>query len=62
MTRVTFKMKWELLRILLIACLKPDANYTEDHVKTFELLPAMGRDCKYCPILTIIVDFVNNVA
>jgi hypothetical protein len=62
MTRVTFKMKWELLRILFIACLKPDANYTEDYVKTFELLPTMGRDCNYCPILRIIVDFVNNVA
>ena len=57
-------LKWESLRVLFIACLKPDTNtYDDDHdkvPKTFELLPVSGTRGQYSPILRLIVDFVNS--
>ena len=50
-------MKWDILRVLFIACFKPNGNTT----KTFELLPVIGKSGKYSPILKMIIDFVNTL-
>ena len=51
------KLKWCMIRILFLACFKPDGNTT----KTFELLPVIGKSGKYSPILKMIIDFVNTL-
>ena len=50
------KINWGMLRILFIAFFKPDENA----IKTFALLPVIGKSGKYSPILKMIIDFVNT--
>ena len=53
--KTRMKLKWGMLRVLFLACLKPDVNVN----KTFARLPAIGDSGKYNPILKMIIDFVN---
>jgi len=54
-------LKWDLVRILFIACFKPVPCDDEDYTKTFELLPVISRSAKYSPILRMIIEFVNQL-
>ena len=54
-------MKWDMVRILFLACFKPEPDHAEYALKTFELLPVIGKSGKYSPILKMIIDFVNTL-
>jgi len=51
------KLKWGMLRVLFLACFKPQKNA----MKTFAVLPVIGKSGKYSPIMKMIVDFVNTL-
>jgi len=54
-------LKWDILRVLFLACFKPEPDDDVNASKTFELLPVIGKSGKYSPILKMIIDFVNTL-
>jgi len=54
-------MEWGMLRILFLACFKPEPDHDGNAIKTFELLPVIGKSGKYSPVLNMIIDFVNTL-
>jgi len=47
-------LKWDILRVLFLACFKPEPDDDVNASKTFELLPVIGKSGKYSPILRMI--------
>jgi len=60
-TSSNLNMKWELIRILFIACFKPVSKTTKNFKATFSLLPHDGNSNYSSPILTKILHLVTNI-